>query len=856
MTDTLNNTIQSPPPKRRKLSVTMSSSSSSSLKPSLQPSALDRTRSLRKPTRIGTPKQRPVSMIQVPSTTKGTLPVPGTISRTAAPSSMGTAIGGTGIKRMASVSATRSGTDNSNIKPPVSGGLNRLASGRLKREGGKVENAGVGAESGVGTGISAGLGNRVGSGAATKSTIATKSTTSSISGLRQPLRARAPTVSATSVTVKATPLSPPTTTARSVSGPFGMTRPATSSSSGSLATVTSPRATATLGSGTRIGTGIGLGGRGHARTQSATISSPKPTTPKSALRNPAASGTPTTVPSKCAMSKDNGVSKIGTGGGPPKSASKGVPPPSTPGKSRPQSLISTNALRRSPATATPKVATTGGTPKTSTGTGLRSSPAHKRENPASSISTTGTATTTGTKTRTAANPGTATSTATTQTRRLAASRKPMSLQAPKPVTGMSKPAAAASSTQLTSTAMTTSVTKPALRQPTTASSSTIATKTAVPKSKPTTHIPEPQSKSTTLQDQAHAHAPGPQYPQPRHDFDTYQQHYTPAKIPLAPKPLTSSFLAPPTPSKQPANIAASAEISRLQTELLQLHLLHRDAEWVKGEWEGDAKRKLRERWERVRGEEELVGEMETRDGEEGVVEGLLNLGRDRDGERRGEGQGKLDEEKIQMLDEVISGVWAMSEPVASFSSGVTMGKYTRVVRRFEVWAERAGRILEERRRGAADRDGGLKLDENGEVDMIGGLDIEWKNECIALGRRLEKWRRMLEALRGVSSSKPQGYGSFRASRSIRGVKETNEGEEKEEETEENNSSLDRILSGFGTLVDNMLAELEVMEQIEREAVAEETEWVKRMNRADEKEDGEEGEETVEKNRAGAIWRAF
>ncbi|KAK3340447.1 hypothetical protein B0H65DRAFT_559649 [Neurospora tetraspora] len=790
MTDTLNNTIQSPPPKRR-VAGTMSSST-----PSLQPSALDRTRSLRKPTStarlmkdttttgavgtsagssatrgagVGGPKQRPVSMIQMPST-KGALPAPGSASRTAGTSSIGTAVSGSGIKRMASV---RSGTNNSNIKPPASGGLNRLASTRLKREGGKLADADVGTGAEVGSGISSGSGSRVGSGAAmatspTTSTTATKSTTSTISSLRQPLRARVPTVS------KATPLSPPTTTTRSVSGPFGMTRPTTSSSSGSMATITSPRATATSGSGTRIGTGIGLAGRGHARTQSATISSPKPKTPKPAPRNPAASGTSAIESSKGTTSTEVGVAG-GSGSEPPKSASKGVLPPSTPGKSRPQ---------RSPATATPKPATAGGTPKTSTGTVLRSSPAHKRQNSASSVSTTGT------KARTAANPGTATSTAPTQTRRLAASRRPLSVQAPEAaianIVKLAPKILSSTRPPATATTTATATKPPPSRQPnTTASSSLTTAKPSVPK--PKTHLPAPHATQ--------------QHPQPRHDFDTYQQHYTPAKIPLLPKPLTSTFLAPPTPSKQPQN-----------TELLQLHLLHRDAEWVRGEWEGDAKEKLRERWERLRWAGDGLGLGHGR--EEGVVVG----------------GGKLEEEKIQALDEVVSGVWAMSEPSSSSSSsssGITMGK-------FEVWAERAARILEERRSAADDEEsGGLKLDANGEVEMVGGLDVDWKNECVALGRRLEEWRRMLGELGGV-------------------VEDIEGGMNEREEKEEDESALDRILSGFGSLVDNMLAELEVMEQIEREAVAEENEWVRRMNRVD---DEKEGEEIIGK-RAGAIWRAL
>lgn len=180
-----------------------------------------------------------------------------------------------------------------------------------------------------------------------------------------------------------------------------------------------------------------------------------------------------------------------------------------------------------------------------------------------------------------------------------------------------------------------------------------------------------------------------------------------------------------------------------------------------------------------------------------------------------------------------------------------MGKYVRVVRRFEVWAERAGRILEERRRDGGNGDeGALKLDANGQVEMVGAMDVEWKNECVALGRRLEEWRRMLRELGGgVAFKSSTGAGVFRASRSIHGVKDLQKVvTDPEEEDEGEPSALDKIMNGFGSLVNNMLAELEIMEQIEREAVAEENAWVRKMNRVDdEKEEGKQ---------VGAIWRAF
>jgi hypothetical protein len=81
-------------------------------------------------------------------------------------------------------------------------------------------------------------------------------------------------------------------------------------------------------------------------------------------------------------------------------------------------------------------------------------------------------------------------------------------------------------------------------------------------------------------------------------FSTLQQHFSPAKS-LAPKPHPAAFLAPPSPSKLPSNIAISAETAKLQNELLQLYLLHRDAAQVGHEWRASAKRKLDARFQSV-----------------------------------------------------------------------------------------------------------------------------------------------------------------------------------------------------------------------------------------------------------------
>lgn len=284
---------------------------------------------------------------------------------------------------------------------------------------------------------------------------------------------------------------------------------------------------------------------------------------------------------------------------------------------------------------------------------------------------------------------------------------------------------------------------------------------------------------------ATAHAP-----RLRPAFSTLQQHYSPAKT-TAPKPLTSTYLAPPSPSKLPANVAASAETSRLQAELLQLCLLHRDAAGVDSEWRASAERKLGERFAQLADAGRGVDERQRAEIER---ENVLAL-------RRWAVGGGL-EERIQTLDVVINSVWALGE---------TGGRYARIVRRFERWVDRMCEIEDAR------RDDGAYLQES-DVLFIGELDAAWKDECTGLVRRLDTLKRQLEEL-----------GEFSA---------------KEEENNER-PSLHQMVDDSRTLVQGMLTELGVMEDIEREAMAKEGEWIERMNREDDADDTP---------RAGAVWR--
>ncbi|RYP52977.1 hypothetical protein DL768_001971 [Monosporascus sp. mg162] len=326
---------------------------------------------------------------------------------------------------------------------------------------------------------------------------------------------------------------------------------------------------------------------------------------------------------------------------------------------------------------------------------------------------------------------------------------------------------------------------------TTTGASTPTSNSMIPSVAPT----KPQTRSQThARTQSHPSQPA----QNRPPFNTLQQHYSPAKS-LAPKPLTSAFLAPPTPSKLPANVAISAETARLQTELLQLSLFHRDAAAVDAEWRASAKQKLGDRFARL-AEEDMRLAQDERERAEGRNAAALarwaDAGENGPGKAGavgvGVGVGGLGE-KVQLLDEVLNGVWSLGEPG---------GRYARVVRAFEAWAERMADILAAQRSGDVGR---LVDAEGGEVMFLSELDCGWKGECAGLVRKLDGWRALLGQLGGgdVLEEPPDEEGQ--------------------------RSGLARMLGGCRSLVHDMLAELGVMEQIWRDATAAENEWIERMN---------------------------
>jgi hypothetical protein len=158
---------------------------------------------------------------------------------------------------------------------------------------------------------------------------------------------------------------------------------------------------------------------------------------------------------------------------------------------------------------------------------------------------------------------------------------------------------------------------------------------------------------------------------------------------------------------------------------------------------------------------------------------------------------------------------------------------------FEGWVGQVERVMEGRgegergnRRGevGVDDGDGESFDEQQQQQLfIPSLPTPWREECASLLRRLDDWCRKLRELGDapVLPTSPEGEGN-------------GDGDDTQ------SSSLGRILAGCRALVHGMLAELETMELIEREAVAAEMRWVKEVNRG-----MDEGAP-----RAGAIWRAL
>jgi len=208
---------------------------------------------------------------------------------------------------------------------------------------------------------------------------------------------------------------------------------------------------------------------------------------------------------------------------------------------------------------------------------------------------------------------------------------------------------------------------------------------------------------------------------------------------------------------------------------------------VQEEWKASAKEKLGSKFQSVVVQHRDLVRLEVNE------TGKINAAALKDWQDIGVLGWGLDE-KIQVLDEIVSSVWNLGEPG---------GKYARAVRRFEKWLSRCQDILQSRAKN--------EEDEDEEPVFIEKLDMAWRDDCLVLARKLESSRDQLKDL-GLP---------------------------------EDGSSLTSVMAGCRSLVLGMLAELSTMAQIERDAIQSEVDWIRRMSTLDDNED---------KNVAGAAWR--
>ncbi|KAF2000674.1 hypothetical protein P154DRAFT_491366 [Amniculicola lignicola CBS 123094] len=243
-------------------------------------------------------------------------------------------------------------------------------------------------------------------------------------------------------------------------------------------------------------------------------------------------------------------------------------------------------------------------------------------------------------------------------------------------------------------------------------------------------------------------------------FSTLQQHFTPKK---GAKPPTSAFLHPaPDVGLQ----ALPSETASLQAELLQLHLLHSEAERTARQWELSAERTLLRRFDHVVSLYRLVRDLERQDQENKNVRALCEWS------SSDPSSGLM--EHIQLL----------AGPLHELPSLVdNEGRFTRLVGEFDRWKAWVEDIWSTRANGEELRGGDLRSAE--------GLGDSWKADQAALTRKLTSFTHDLDRLTQPS----QG------------------------------SSIACVVSTCKELLQGLADELQIMEKIEADLVVREKAWV-------------------------------
>lgn len=241
-------------------------------------------------------------------------------------------------------------------------------------------------------------------------------------------------------------------------------------------------------------------------------------------------------------------------------------------------------------------------------------------------------------------------------------------------------------------------------------------------------------------------------------FNTMQQHYSPKKN-LAPKPPSSSLI-----HSQAVETGSSLglETQLLQTRLLQLSILHRQAEPVYQTWQKSARRALKHKFTDVAAECEVVRAKEKDLRKRNNTAALKEWCK---------GDIALLGENIANLSSVVSEVMSLVEDG---------GRVHQALEMFEAWITWVEAIYQ-----------GREQQGRRHTDFIEGLGDGWKSEVSALVRKLQGLSRQLDGLGRMAEG----------------------------------SSLHDIVSGLRALTRGAVEELRAVEGLEAEVVKREARWV-------------------------------
>ncbi|KAL4797480.1 hypothetical protein BDV19DRAFT_358900 [Aspergillus venezuelensis] len=268
-------------------------------------------------------------------------------------------------------------------------------------------------------------------------------------------------------------------------------------------------------------------------------------------------------------------------------------------------------------------------------------------------------------------------------------------------------------------------------------------------------------------------------PRGRNQFSTYQQQFSPKKTTNTSTPTPTPTPTTSVPSEHISSLIPSSwpEIAALQTELLQLSLLHQSALQRNKQWESEAEAQLRSKYNSVAGDYRGILNDE-KDSQRKLNGQALQCWLKNSREHKGQ---HWFGEQVRLLSQVAQEVYDVSD--------VHGGRYTLAILEFESWLHRVERIQGDRRR---------VVGQEGQ-NFTDPIHRNWKAETNALIMKLELVQRQLQSLDIL------GYGEVEAE-----------------------SALLRTVKSLDDLVSLMVEELKIVRRCEADIVKTEKQRVSQL----------------------------